>query len=154
MPMPHISSISCSNIVSLYDDHEKKHIWTPTKKVRGRPYMRSGDVPAEGPPEFFLCPGLAFPFSLVRAMSVDHSYRFLKMLTILEHFTILYTCDKVGKILKFRRSEMQAKFWNCSHLICIGGPQKKILWQTWSFGPTRGGVWPKTNFFVKLSKQN
>ena len=109
----HISSISCSNIVSLYDDHEKKHIWTPTKKVRGRPYMRSGDVPAEGPPEFFLCPGLASIFSLVRALSVGHSYRFLKMLTILENVTILYSCDKVdkilklGKILKFRRnSEM------------------------------------------------
>ena len=102
-----LSNISWFNIVSLYDDHEKKHIWTPTKKVRGRPYMRSGDVPAEGPPEFFLCPGLASTFSLVRAMSVDHSYQFLKMLTILENFTILYTCDKVGKIMKFRRnSEM------------------------------------------------
>ena len=61
--------------------------------------MRSGDVPAEGPPEFF-CPGLAPTFSLVRAMSVDHSKQFLKMLTILENFTILYICDKVGKILK------------------------------------------------------
>ena len=85
------------------------------KNISGLPQRRSGDVHIWGPgtfqqkvrQSFFLCPGLASTFSLVRAMSVDHSYRFLKMLTILENFTILYTCDKVGKILKFRRnSEM------------------------------------------------
>ena len=87
-----------------YLDSHKEGPGTPIYEVRGRSSRRSARV---------FCPGLASTFSLVRAMSVDHSYRFLKMLTILENFTILYICDKVGKILKlgkilkFRRnSEM------------------------------------------------
>ena len=86
-------------------DFHKEGPGTSTYEVRGRSSRRSARV--------FFCPGLAPTFSLVRVMSVDHSYRFLKMLTILENVTILYSCDKVdkilklGKILKFRRnSEM------------------------------------------------
>ena len=86
-------------IKKTYMDFHKEGPGTSSYEVQGRSSRRSARV--------FFCPGLAPTFSLVRAMSVDHSYQFLKVLTILENFTILYTCDKVGKILKFRRnSEM------------------------------------------------
>ena len=52
------------------------------KNIYGLPQRRSGDVHIWGPGTFqqkvrqsFFCPGLAPTFSLVRAMSVDPSYR-------------------------------------------------------------------------------
>ena len=93
-PVYHVLTL-CPYMITMkktYMDFYKEGPGTSIYEVRGRSSRRSARV-------FFLCPGLASTFSLVRAMSVDHSYRFLKMLTILEIFTILYTCDKVGKIL-------------------------------------------------------
>ena len=96
--------VKCSYMMIIkktYMDFHKEGPGTSTYEVRGRSSRRSARV--------FLCPGLASTFSLVRAMSVDHSYRFLKMLTILEHFTILYTCDKVDKILKLWKYIFRSK---------------------------------------------
>ena len=113
--LPHISSISCSNIVSLYDDHEKKTYLDSHKEgpgtsiyeVRGRSSRRSARV-------FFYVRALLPPLALSGPCRSINPTDFWKCW---QFWKILQSCTLVTKL---------TKFWNCGNIyfvqrVCIDG---------------------------------